>query len=218
VNERMKRPGSITPLIFTIAGSIGIGTLAVYHLAAKPDGVEKSMQCAAFLLYGVWMVWESRISIGELKKTGAEHDRSTLELCAIVKLLLLTAVFAADGRMVYPGLGVGGMMLILVGILLRIAAVHQLGRSYSHRIRDLESPLISRGLYGTIRHPAYLGTLLVHAGVVALFLNPFSLIMLGIWFMTVVTRTKVEDRWLSTFPEYREYARKVRWKLFPGVF
>ena len=96
--------------------------------------------------------------------------------------------------------------------------IAKIGRSYSHRIRPLKTLPVSKGPYGIIRHPAYLGTLLAHAGLVTVFLNPYSLGALLLWLAAVLIRTCVEDTWLLKFPEYKEYTKQVHWKLVPGIF
>ena len=50
----------------------------------------------------------------------------------------------------------GGTMLLLLGVALRVGAIRTLGRMYSHRARLAgEHQLVTTGPYRWVRHPAY---------------------------------------------------------------
>jgi len=79
---------------------------------------------------------------------------------------------------------------------------------------------VRRGLYGRIRHPGYLGSLLIFSGLGFSFQNWLSaaaLIALSVG--GFLYRIHVEERVLAaTFGrEYDEYARETK-RLVPGVY
>ena len=213
----MKKISYMLPLFFTITGFIGIGGLGIYTLLRQPAGAKSVVGWSAFLLYGSWMLWEAPLSVGELKIREADHGRGTMELCAIVKLGLLVTLFTGGSHINFTW-GLVGFGLMLFGILLRGMAIVSVGNFYSHRIRQLKTDPVNKGPYGIIRHPAYLGTFLVHTGLVMVFPNPYSLLALFLWLLAVLMRTYVEDTWLLKFPAYKRYTHQVRWRLIPGIF
>jgi protein-S-isoprenylcysteine O-methyltransferase Ste14 len=206
------------PLVLTLLGFAGIGALAVRALvlAAARGAREALVVGAAFAVYAGWMAWESRVSRRETEKADAPADRATLELAAAAKLSLLVAALVPEPALA-PWSGVG-VLVLAIGVAIRARAVALLGRGYGHRIRPAAS-LVDRGLYAVVRHPAYLGTLVLHVGVVLVFWNPWSVAALVLlWAPAVLVRTVVEDRFLRGFPAYADYAARVRFRLVPFLF
>lgn len=84
---------------------------------------------------------------------------------------------------------------------------------------DRNQHVTRRGPYSFIRHPAYLAAIL---------LWPFAGLMLASWWALIpglmaailmLLRTSFEDRMLNVdLPGYAEYAREVRYRLFPGIW
>lgn len=79
--------------------------------------------------------------------------------------------------------------------------------------------VVSSGPYAIVRHPLYAGALLLFVS---------SALLLGSWWgllasvdlaAPLVLRTVLEDRELHrSLPGYADYARRVRWRLLPGVW
>jgi protein-S-isoprenylcysteine O-methyltransferase Ste14 len=79
--------------------------------------------------------------------------------------------------------------------------------------------VVSSGPYGWVRHPGYAGALLNYLATSFFLDSAWALI--PSMFITVVLgiRTSLEDRFLQENLEgYREYAKKVRFRLLPGVW
>ncbi|MBS3797591.1 isoprenylcysteine carboxylmethyltransferase family protein [Pseudoalteromonas sp. BDTF-M6] len=75
------------------------------------------------------------------------------------------------------------------------------------------------GPYRFIRHPGYAGSVLALFGIVLALDSLWTLLPTA--FATVITliRTQLEDTALhKELPGYSEYARRVKYRLFPGVF
>jgi protein-S-isoprenylcysteine O-methyltransferase Ste14 len=213
----MSRARKSTPLLVTLAGSVGLGGLAIHRLALHDHGAGRLVGIAAFAIYLAWLAWESRVSVSELDKQESSHDRSTMELCAAAKCLLLFGAFAGGGTIDLE-LALAGIALMVPGILVRAWAVQHLGAAYSHRIRPPD-PLRDDGPYRVLRHPAYLGTLLAHTGLVMVFANWYSIAgLLLLWYPAVFVRTLVEDRYLAATSGYAPYATRVGSRLIPGIW
>jgi protein-S-isoprenylcysteine O-methyltransferase Ste14 len=84
---------------------------------------------------------------------------------------------------------------------------------------DRGQQLVDTGLYGFIRHPFYLGMLLMFAGI-ALWLESYAgVLALIVVFGALVTRVTVEERTLrETLPGYSAYTEQVRYRIIPYVW
>lgn len=75
------------------------------------------------------------------------------------------------------------------------------------------------GPYRIVRHPGYAGNILPLAGIVLALSSLWTLIPAGVALVITVIRTTLEDRTLQEeLPGYRDYARRVRYRLFPGIY
>ena len=85
--------------------------------------------------------------------------------------------------------------------------------------KDRKQQVMSAGVYGFVRHPMYLGAILMFFG---------TPLVLGSWYgvpaglaLTVLLMARIlgEEKLLSRELEgYREYTQKVRYWLFPGIW
>lgn len=79
--------------------------------------------------------------------------------------------------------------------------------------------VVTRGPYGWIRHPGYLGWLLVWLGLVVLLGSVIALALAGLAAALVAIRALLEERVLESELEgYSAYAREVRYRLVPGIW
>jgi protein-S-isoprenylcysteine O-methyltransferase Ste14 len=203
-------------LAITVAAVAGLGAPLVWRLSRFQSAEEWGLGGGGVALYVGWMAWESRVSVAELGREEANLDRGSMEVAAAAKVALLLAALLGGGfTALWPG--ALGIALLILGIAVRTAGVRALGEHYSHRIR-IPTQVVETGIYGWIRHPAYAGTLLAHAGIPLIFCNPWAAgaFALG-WFPAVVYRTLLEDRALREDPGYADYmTRRKRW--IPGVW
>ncbi|HUT73366.1 MAG TPA: isoprenylcysteine carboxylmethyltransferase family protein [Armatimonadota bacterium] len=118
-------------------------------------------------------------------------------------------------------LAVTGLVLVIGGLSLRIAAGRTLGRWWSLRAEIREGqPLVRTGVYRVIRHPAYLGMLIVCLGIPLAFQSIWAAVVmvLGMW-PTIAHRITIEERLLEQHfgEDYRAYARRTA-RLIPGLY
>jgi protein-S-isoprenylcysteine O-methyltransferase Ste14 len=113
------------------------------------------------------------------------------------------------------------LIIILFGYALSSYALIE-NRFFSGTVRlqpERGHKLVSSGPYRWIRHPGYAGALLVYL-VTPLILDSL-LVFIPILFTIglFIVRTNLEDIFLSKELEgYRDYARKVRYRLLPGIW
>ncbi|MGA3026055.1 MAG: isoprenylcysteine carboxylmethyltransferase family protein [Bryobacteraceae bacterium] len=79
--------------------------------------------------------------------------------------------------------------------------------------------VVSGGPYRVVRHPGYVGMLLVYAAIPFALGSRWALALAALTVILVVVRTALEDGTLrADLPGYAEYAGKVRYRLLPGVW
>jgi protein-S-isoprenylcysteine O-methyltransferase Ste14 len=75
------------------------------------------------------------------------------------------------------------------------------------------------GPYRVVRHPAYVGMILFELAISTLLASWWALAAGGLCASLLILRTALEDRTLQAELEgYGEYARRVRYRLVPGIW
>jgi protein-S-isoprenylcysteine O-methyltransferase Ste14 len=113
------------------------------------------------------------------------------------------------------------LLVILAGCVLSSYALIE-NRFFSGMVRlqtDRGHQVVSTGPYRWMRHPGYAGALLIYL-VIPVFLNSFWAFLPTVLVIILsVIRTALEDRFLQAeLDGYRDYARRVRYRLLPGVW
>ncbi len=79
--------------------------------------------------------------------------------------------------------------------------------------------VITAGPYAIVRHPMYVGLILILAGIPLLLGSSWAFLPVGIVVLLLVIRTGLEDRMLrKELPGYEAYAHKTVYRLIPGVW
>src|SRR6185503_4111254 len=79
--------------------------------------------------------------------------------------------------------------------------------------------VVSTGLYGIVRHPMYAGAVLLFVAAPLLLGSIFGLLMGLVLIVTIAVRSIGEESMLKQELEgYKDYMKKVRWRMIPFVF
>jgi protein-S-isoprenylcysteine O-methyltransferase Ste14 len=107
-------------------------------------------------------------------------------------------------------------VVVFAGLLLGTAAAVGLGRSYDF-IPALRS-LHTGGVYGTVRHPMYLASIVTRLGYVIENARPVNALLLGILAWLYDRRARYEEAILHYDPGYREYCQRVPCRFVYGWY
>lgn len=134
--------------------------------------------------------------------------------------LLAVLAFVAPGSL-WPTdgwVGVAGWVFIALGGVLLLVAGIQLGAALTALpIPREKATLRTTGLYAIVRHPIYLGLLVLSTGVVVRGASIRHILALGILAYILHMKSRFEERLLTAkFPEYAAYAHRVG-KLVPRL-
>ncbi|MHB8382698.1 MAG: methyltransferase family protein [Candidatus Binataceae bacterium] len=141
-------------------------------------------------------------------------------------MVTVPAIAASAGMLVIPCLmrpvsaSVG--VMAIAGIILEVAgvAISQIARIYMGRsfgILPANRGVVSKGPFSSVRHPIYLGWLILTIGFAFSFPTARNVILIIASLPFLVWRIEMEEGLLALDSEYRTYQQKVRFRLWPGV-
>jgi protein-S-isoprenylcysteine O-methyltransferase Ste14 len=107
-------------------------------------------------------------------------------------------------------------VFVALGACVVITAKMTLGRSFG--IAPANRGIVANGPYSIIRHPIYAGYLVAHIGFLVAHPTMWNVVILTFSDICLVIRTSLEERILSKDSGYRQYCRRVGWRLVPGVY
>lgn len=184
----------------------------------------------AYGLIGCFFIGERALRRGGAASSldTGRADRGTTRGIAAALGLSVAAMFVAPllnrtriGRFSASAPAWCGVAAMLAGLSMRVWAMRVLGTSYTRTLRTTaEQHLVTAGPYRLIRHPGYLGTLLVWIGGGVATAN---------WIVAAIitfcmgrayhSRLVAEEEMLAvTFgDEYPGYARRT-WRLIPFIY
>lgn len=101
---------------------------------------------------------------------------------------------------------------LILGILTQI----NLGRSFG--ILIARRRIKTQYLYGIVRHPMYFTDILFKIGLLLKMPSWGNMAIFALGVACYVYRAILEEQFLAQAPEYREYMKKVKYRLLPGLF
>ena len=113
-----------------------------------------------------------------------------------------------------------GVVVCFLGGLLRIIPVYVLGNRFSGLVAIQRGHrLETRGIYGMIRNPSYLGMLVTSLGWVLTFRSGVGVVLVATLLVPLVARIRAEERLLREHfgAEYDAYFMRT-WRLLPGIY
>jgi protein-S-isoprenylcysteine O-methyltransferase Ste14 len=160
----------------------------------------------------------SRRTLFRQKKT---HDATVFAVTVPAMTALFGALFEAVLRNpIFPAVTFGiGCGVLASGIILRLTALHQIGRGFSTQVeRSDNQRLKNTGIYQLIRHPLYCATLLQVIGTGVLLHSLVAFIIFPLCVAGIIIRINKEEHFMSAeFPQYRGYMKKT-WRLVPWIY
>ena len=114
-----------------------------------------------------------------------------------------------------------GVLMMLMGLVLRYEAAHTLGEFYTRTLQVFEGhQIVEQGLYRVIRHPGYLGLSVMEIGAGLAVNNWIVLVVISLTgLISRLYRIRVEERMLERWfgEHYRIYVQKT-WRLLPFFY
>jgi protein-S-isoprenylcysteine O-methyltransferase Ste14 len=166
---------------------------------------------------------EILLMIIKRSKTGsvkARKDRGSLLFLWIVLIVGFTGGFFLS-KPVNQFIAGAGFVLITGGLIYRWVAIIHLGKAFTVDVAITHTAkLKTDGIYKRVRHPSYLGLLLIVVGFSAIMGSLYSFLVLTVpVFLAISYRISVEEKLLiSEFGDnYIKYKYETK-KLIPGIY
>jgi protein-S-isoprenylcysteine O-methyltransferase Ste14 len=215
--------------VLLIEGVLGI---LLFVPAGTLDWADAWLLLAAYgiflCIYGIRGAVRDPEQLRERAKRGADTkpwDRTILSLYSIL-LLVLFPVCGLDAvrfRACPLPLGLkimGWAGMALAGVLiLRVMAANTFASRTARIQDDRGQTVVSGGPYRLVRHPMYLGIVILFLCVPPVLGSGWGLIPAAGIGVLFVVRTALEDRMLiRELSGYAEFARRTRFRLLPGIW
>ena len=183
-------------------------TMAVRFAA---DFIQTGRITGLFLLASEALV----VVLTMVRRSAATIDRS-------IKARVLTGISIMGPPVLIPGAApalapeMTTVALSIAGLSVVIAGKITLGRSFA--LLPANRGIVSKGVYGLVRHPIYLGYLVTHVAFLVASPSLFNLGALLVADAALLARAVCEEKTLALDPEYRAYQQRVRWRVAPYLF
>jgi len=204
-------------LLFVPAGTLHYWQawvfLAVFTIA--------SLYSAVYLFRKNPAVVERRMRAGPKAETRPVQKVVTSAISIVFIALLVFS--ALDHRFgwspVPPAISLIGDALVAIGLGIAIFTVSQNSYAAANIAVEETQTVTSTGLYGIVRHPMYMGGLIMFAGIPLALDSCWGLAVLVPVVIAVVVRIADEEKLLNQeLAGYREYASKVHHRLVPYMW
>ncbi|MGV0697852.1 methyltransferase family protein [Mycolicibacter sinensis] len=212
--------------------SASLGLLAFGLLLFVPAGTLHYWQAWMFLAVFAVSTWIPSIYLMRTNPAALQRRMRAGPLAESRPLqrLVITAVFlcfaaifvlsALDHRfgwsMVPTPVCLLGDALVAIGLGVAMVVVIQNGYAAANVTVEAGQTLVSTGLYGWVRRPMYTGNVLLMIGTPLALDSYWGLVLLLPGMVLLVLRIRDEERLLTAeLSGYREYTKKVRYRLFP---
>jgi protein-S-isoprenylcysteine O-methyltransferase Ste14 len=159
-------------------------------------------------------------------KDAKSWDRPLVLLVSILLPLAGLIIAGLDDRLGWSSelplwLQIVALILVALGTLVGTWAM-AVNRFFSAVVRiqkDRGHTVVTGGPYRFVRHPAYIGGLVVAFASAVALESLWALIPAGLTALLYILRTALEDKaLLSELDGYKEYAERVRYRLIPGIW
>ncbi|EKF22794.1 ergosterol biosynthesis ERG4/ERG24 family protein [Mycolicibacterium hassiacum DSM 44199] len=142
---------------------------------------------------------------------------------AFLSMAGMIALSALDFRFgwshVPAPISIGGDALVAAGLLIAMSVVAQNSYAASTVTVEAGQQLSSTGWYALVRHPMYLGDIVMMLGAPPALGSYWGLLFLLPGIAMLVLRIRDEEALLTAeLPGYRDYTRQVRYRLVPWLW
>lgn len=176
-----------------------------------------------FLAGIVMMIKNPALLRSRLDAKEKEKDQSLVVKLSGLMFLAGFIVAGLDYRFGWSKLPLGVSIGAAAVFLIAYALYAEVMRENTYLSRTIEvqenQKVIDRGLYGIVRHPMYAVTLLLFLAMPLVLGSVYAFIIFLIYPFIIAKRIKGEEEFLEReLPGYREYKKKVKYRLIPFIW
>ena len=127
--------------------------------------------------------------------------------------------FRFDWSQLPVGVSAAGMLLFLAAYVLYAEVLRE--NTYLSRTIEVQEnqKVIDTGLYGIVRHPMYSATVILFLSIPVILGSFFAFLIFLVYPVVIAMRIKGEEEFLEKeLAGYREYKKKVKYRMLPFVW
>ena len=218
---------AVSALVKFIVGVVAIAALLLWPAGTLHYAGGWRLMTVLFVpvfLMGVAMLIYSP-SLLERRLKSKEHRAEQSILIRLSGLMFVVGFVVAGldfryGWSVVPQWVIITAMVVFVLSYLLFAEVARENEWLSRVVEVAEGQqVVSTGLYGIVRHPMYLASLMMFLAMPLVLGSWWALLPFGLYIPVIVSRTLDEERLLRReLAGYDDYCTKVRWRIIPFVW
>jgi protein-S-isoprenylcysteine O-methyltransferase Ste14 len=187
--------------------------IVVFGIATNAIGVYLSLKDPELL--------ERRKKVGPAAETRmAQKIIISIGFLSLIGVIVFSALDYRFGWSPVPAyVALLGDLLVALGLFVNLLVFREnsYGGSSIETVNDQK--VISTGLYARVRHPMYVGVLIMVIGIPLALGSWWGLAVLALTLPVLIWRILDEEKLLKKdLPGYREYAQKVRYRLVPYLW
>jgi protein-S-isoprenylcysteine O-methyltransferase Ste14 len=176
-------------------------------------------------LYGFFEIFMSRI-IKNKRNVSESGDKGSIWLLIITisigYSLSFTMAATALGRISHWNTFFAiGSILAIIGLIIRLTSILTLGQQFTYTVTKIDNhELIEAGLYKIIRHPGYLGQLIIFTGISTTLSNWLSILLMMVpVLLGYLNRIIVEEKFMigQMGQKYIDYQKRTK-RLIPMIY
>jgi protein-S-isoprenylcysteine O-methyltransferase Ste14 len=175
----------------------------------------------------VYLMRKDTAIVERRMRAGPKAETRAVQKVAVAGIIILfnaVLVFSAlDHRFAWsqvpPAISLIGDVLVAVGLGIAVFTVTQNSYAAANITVESDQKLASTGLYGLVRHPMYMGSMIMLAGIPLALDSWWGLALLVPFMIILAVRITDEEKMLTQeLAGYREYTDTVHHRLVPYVW
>lgn len=207
------------------------GLLLVGALLFAPAGTFDYWQARLLLgvlfvpMFGAGLVMLAKSPELLRKRLNAKEEQSEQKTVIALSGLMFLAAFIAAGLSRRFGLLLPGAVswIFAAVFLLGYALFAEVLRENAYLSRTIEvqegQKVVDTGLYGVVRHPMYMATLLMFLSMPLVLGSLIAFVITLAYIPIIAARIRNEEQVLEQGLEgYTDYKKRIRWRLIPGIW
>jgi protein-S-isoprenylcysteine O-methyltransferase Ste14 len=177
------------------------------------------------ILYGIFEIFMSKRGKvkPEISKSGDKGSIWILVLAISVGYWLSFIIASTKIGRIYHwnSLFIIGSIVAVIGLIIRVTSILKLKHQFTYTVTKIENhQLIDTGLYKYIRHPGYLGQILIFLGIATSLSNWISILSMMIPVLAgYINRIIIEEKFMTQQMgnKYIDYQSRTN-RLIPKIF
>jgi len=179
------------------------------------------------LVPSIYLAVKDPAALQRRMKAGPTAETRTIQklvitgtIVAVVAVLVVSALDHRFGWSQVPTpVVIVGNVLAAIGLVLAQLVVIQNSYAAATITVEADQKVVSTGLYGLVRHPMYVGTLIMMIGTPLALDSYWGLLAIVFALPVLAARIDDEEKMLrDELDGYDEYMHKVHYRLVPGVW